>query len=241
MARYQKFCYWLSKKDMRETGESLGKAGMSAVEETRIPCRVLRASMEVGIVPPEAWEGFCKRRTSWCRTSRKAGLFLVVSTKPLDISGPGDRIVIVESHFRPDILPSPEEIEKLAGSTTFQEAKPEAWDRIAPVEIEFYQRWYQRFGGPGPFNFGKILMAHSANHANFIDPRFFVLPQGAKAPYSIADSLHTCSSCLEFFDILGEKWPLKYVIPCLGAVQFAHLPRDRYFRVSAESIKKGQK
>ena len=50
-------------------------------------------------------------------------------------------------------------------------------------------------------------------------------------PYSISDSIHVCSSCLEFFNILGKQWPVKYVVPCIGAVQFAHLPMDQYFEV----------
>ena len=82
-----------------------------------------------------------------------------------------------------------------------------------------------------PFDFDKIFMSHSANHANFLDPKFFVQLNGAPAPYSIADSLRVCSSCLELFNILGGQWPVKYVIPCIGAVQFAHLPLNRYLRV----------
>jgi hypothetical protein len=54
---------------------------------------------------------------------------------------------------------------------------------------------------------------------------------GIMAPYSIADSIHVCSSCLEFFNILGSQWPVKYVVPCIGAVQFARLSMDHYFEV----------
>lgn len=54
---------------------------------------------------------------------------------------------------------------------------------------------------------------------------------GGKAPYSIAGSLHVCSSCLEFFNVIGDQWRLKYVVPCIGAVQFARLPINQYFEV----------
>ena len=102
------------------------------------------------------------------------------------------------------------------------------------VEKEFYQRWYERHQPQGLFDFEKIFAHHSANHANFIDPKYFATLNGCMVPYSIADSLHVCSSCLEFFNILGEQWPVKYVIPCIGAVRFAHLPMDQYFEVKIQ-------
>jgi hypothetical protein len=75
-------------------------------------------------------------------------------------------------------------------------------------------------------------MSHSANHSNFLDPKFFIKLDGLIVPYSIADSLHVCSSCLEFFNVLGSEWLVKYVVPCIGAVLFGRLPIDRYFKVN---------
>jgi hypothetical protein len=105
----------------------------------------------------------------------------------------------------------------------------------------FYQRWFERNRANEPFDFEKILMSHSANHANFIDPKFFITMNGEKVPYSIADSIHVCSSCLEFFNILGSQWSLKYVVPCIGAVQFAYLPKDQYFEVRIQRGKGADK
>ena len=232
MSGYQKFCYWLNQEELEENRGTLEEAGMPLAEEVRIPCRVLRTSSEICVAPPSAWEGFCKRRTSWYWASEKAGKFLVVSNRPVNVSGSTDKILIVESNFKPDRFPSPEEIQELSKSVSLQKRKPRLWDKIDPVEKDFYQRWFERYGGKEPFDFEMIFMYHSANHANFLDPRFFItMNDNVKVPYSIADSFHTCSSCLEFFNILGEQWPLKYVVPCLGAVQFAHLPRDQYFKI----------
>ena len=154
-----------------------------------------------------------------------------MSKRPLDISGPEDKILIIESNFRPDHFPSLGEIEELSKSVSFQERKPQRWDEVDSAEKDIYQRWFERYQGKEPFDFEKIFAYHSANHANFLEPRFSVTMNDQKVPYSVADSLHTCSSCLEFFNILGEQWPLKYVVPCLGAVQFARLPRDQYLKV----------
>ena len=178
-----------------------------------------------------AWEGFCKRRTSWYLNSEKAGKFLVVSNQPLELSGLGNPILITESNFKPDRLPTSEEIVELVQSVSFRKRKPRIWDKIEPIEKDVQKRWVERHGINEPFDFDKTFMIHSANHSNFITPRFYIILNEAKVPYSISDSAHVCSSCIEFFNILGEQWPVKYAVPCIGAVQFAHLPQDHYFRV----------
>jgi len=163
-----------------------------------------------------------------------ADKFLIVSNSLLDLPDLRNPIIITESNFKPNRLPSSEEISQLIQSKEYQAIKPSEWDKPDPLERDFYQRWFERNRINGPLDFDKILLSHSANHANFIDPKFFVNMNGVKAPYSIADSLHVCSSCLEFFNILGEQWIKKYVVSCIGAVQFAHLPMDRYFEVEVD-------
>jgi len=231
MSEYQKCCYWVDFRTLKAIQEELEKREVELWEETRIPCRVLRASMEIGYVAPLAWEGFCKRRTSWYLSSEKAGKFLVVSNSPLNLSGLGNPVLIMNSNFSPERLPTSWEIFELARSRSFQEAVPRLWNKLDVLEKDFYQRWFERNHVNEPFDFEKILMGHSANHANFIDPKFFNDLDGSKIPYSIANSTHVCSSCLEFFNILGSQWPVKYVVPCIGAVQFAKLPIDHYFKV----------
>jgi hypothetical protein len=231
MSEYKKFSYWVDFQGLKNVRENLEEKEIKLPEEVRIPCRVLRTSMEVGYVVPLAWEGFCKRRTSWYLSSEKAGKFLVVSNRPLNVSGLKNPILIMNSDFRPDRLPTSSETAELAQSVSFQSKKPRIWDKSHPLEKEFYQRWFERYQAKEPFDFDEILLGHSANHANFIEPKFFNDMNGRKVPYSIADSLHVCSSCLEFFNILGSQWPVKYVVPCIGAVQFAKLPIDHYFKV----------
>jgi hypothetical protein len=232
MIGYQKFCYWVDFHGLRNIRENLEGKGEELDDEARIPCRVLRTSREIAYLAPSVWDsGFCKRRTSWYRSSDKAGKFLVVSSislNPLDVGNP---IIVTESDFKPGRLPSPEEIIELSQSQEFQKRKPREWNKIESLEKEFYQRWFERHKEDEPFDFDQIFLNHSANHANFLNPRFFINLNGSVVPYSIADSIHVCSSCLEFFNILGDRWPVKYVVPCIGAVQFAHLPMDRYFKV----------
>ena len=231
MSEYKKFCYWVDFHRLKAVRRNLEEIQMDLPDESRIPCRVLRASKEIAFLAPPAWNGFCKRRTSWYRNSDRAGKFLIVSNSPLDVPDLESPITIMGSNFMPDRLPNPDEISQLVRSKEYQKRKPSEWDKPDPLENDFYQRWFERQERKEPFDFEKILLSHSANHANFIDPKFFINMNGAKVPYSIADSIYVCSSCLEFFNILGEQWIEKYVVPCICAVQFAHLPMDHYFEV----------
>jgi hypothetical protein len=232
MSEYQKFCYWIDLHRLKKVKKALEEKGLQLIDEPRIPCRVLRASGEVGYLAPPTWDGFCKRKTSWYGKSDKVGKFLVVSNTPFDHLGIGNPIIITESNFRPPRLPSPDELAQLIKSREFQNKKPSIWEKVDPLDKEFYQRWYERHLPDDRFDFDKIFAYHSANHANFLDPKFYVTLNGVIAPYSIADSLHACSSCVEFFNIIGSQWPVKYVIPCIGAVQFAHLSENIYFQVT---------
>jgi hypothetical protein len=240
MMKYQKFCYWVDADRLKKVRENVEQSGSEFDDEVRIPCRVLRASREVSYVSPTAWYGFCRRRTSWYWDSEKSGKHLIVSNTPFHHEDIGNPIIITESDFRPDRLPSADEIAQLVKSQEFQKRKPKAWENIEPIEKDFYQTWFERHRPDEPFNFEKIFAHHSANHANFLDPKFFVNQNGMMVPYSIADTIYVCSSCLEVFNIVGEKWPLKYVVPCIGAVQFAHLPINRYLDVNVVSVKDGK-
>lgn len=228
---YRKFCYWVTPDKIEQLKRDFDEKEVVAIEETQIPCRVLKASNEVAWVSDSAWRGFCSRRTSWYWSSNKAGQFLMVSQKPIEKLNTEGCIIISDSDFKPIQLPSPNEIIELVNSKEFQMQKPPSWEKVEETEKEFYRTWFQRRSPDTPFDFNKIFACHSANHSNFINPKFFIIQNGEKSPYSIGQSLWVCSSCLEFFNILGSQWETKYVVPCIGAVLFAHLPMDRYFEV----------
>jgi hypothetical protein len=174
MSEYQKFCYWVDLDRLKKVREYVEHSGGEVEHEARIPCRALRASREVDYVTPPAWDGFCKRRTSWYRKSDKAGKFLVVSNISLDHLDIESTIIITESDFKPDRFPSSGEILQLIKSEKYQGSKPDAWDRVDSLDKEFYQRWFERYRPGELFDFDKLFAHHSANHANFLDPKFFV-------------------------------------------------------------------
>lgn len=226
---YLKFCYWVEPSEVERVETKAREKGLRVTRETHLPCRVMRESVEVGCIVPEAWDGTCKRKTSWYLGSSKAGALLVVSREALDGIDGRETLFISESSFRAERLPSADDLRALAASGAYGKRKPLLWDQVDPVERATHERWVRRFGVEESFD--ALFLYQSANHANFLAPRFYVMEDGRTVPYSIAGSTHVCSSCLEFFGILGERWPVKYVVPCLGAVQFARLPRDEYLRV----------
>ena len=105
---YKKFCYWVDFHRLKAVRRNLEEIQMDLPDESRIPCRVLRASKEIAFLAPPAWNGFCKRRTSWYRNSDRAGKFLIVSNSPLDGPDLESPITIMGSNFMPDRLPNPE-------------------------------------------------------------------------------------------------------------------------------------
>jgi len=80
-------------------------------------------------------------------------------------------------------------------------------------------------------DYGFLYLSHSANHANFLSPRFFVRDGEGMIPYSIDRSAHLCSCCVELFQILGGNYQKKMVAPCPGATIFARLKPDQYLLV----------
>ncbi len=228
---YKKFCYWVDPSDIMGIRASLRQQGILLAQETHIPCRVLRVSKEIGHVTPEAWRGLCKRRTSWYWNSEKAEKHLLVTRSRLDVDGLEKPIIISESGFHPVRFPSSQDLSELVASPEYQKRKPQAWEKVDPDERITYQKWLDRLGHGGSLAFEEIFLIHSANHANFLSPRFFITVNDQVAPYSISDTFHVCSSCAEFFNILGEPFSVKYVVPCPGAVLFARLPMNGYLKV----------
>jgi hypothetical protein len=76
-----------------------------------------------------------------------------------------------------------------------------------------------------------LYLSHTANHANFIKPQFFIQDSEEIVPYSIDKSAHLCSCCIELFGVLGGEYKKKLVSPCPGATIFARLEPDRYLLV----------
>lgn len=79
-------------------------------------------------------------------------------------------------------------------------------------------------------NLKKYWLNHRANHANFLTHKYTTNIEGEEVPYSVANNAGTCSSCVEFFNII-EKDTRKLVCACPGAVTFGSAKRNIYYDV----------
>lgn len=192
-------------------------------------CAGLDEINKITSVAPEVWDSTCRRQGSWYRESERNGQYLVISSFELESCERFKAAVITRADF---LLPRPatrEEKQELVDDEEFKKRVPQQWYRITDLEKRMWLRWARRLGSEEDWDI--LFLTHTATHANFIKPRFFIESEGQKIPYSIDRSANLCSCCLELFQIIGEDRQRKLVAPCAGAVVFSRLPKDGYLQV----------
>ena len=227
---YTKHVYWLVREEDARLREDMRARGIEMKPPRGIVCRPLNGTCEISSVAPEVWNETCARQGSWYRASDKNGLYLVVSSFELE-SHPGKKAAtITQSGFEPPKQANRDEKEGMAHNPEFVDQIPSEWGRVDEAEKTIYLRWAKRLGSKAN-DYEFLYLSHTANHANFLKPRFSVKKDGIIIPYSIDRSAHLCSCCLELFQVLGTAFPKKLVAPCPGATIFARLAPDRYLLV----------
>ena len=230
--QYQRYIYWLEENDFLSIRDNLIEKNISLLEAKKAVCIPLAKNVEVGFVPPHAWERYelCKRQMSWYQISAHAGRTLLVSSFPLDEFGILPEAIVKESKFRPPYLPDDAEKKRMRYRPGYEKVKPPQWEDIETEDPAQLDRWLKIMGVRG-VTFQQVFDTHCANHANFIDPVYFITDKEEVIPYSIAKTSHICSACLEFYNIVGSEFRRKFVVPCPGAVLFAGLPVNRHMEV----------
>ena len=221
--------YWLTGDELRELERRLAATRRRLMPVKGVPCKGLSDAVDASFTAPEVWDQVCRRQGGWYRESPKAGLFLVVSAEPIEGLECRLETVIGACDFSPPRLATPEEAREMATSEAFTERAPAGWDDISDRDRGYWRRLLSQIGAAGDVD--DLLDYHSANHVNFIEPRFAATEEGRAAPYSVARSAEVCSACVELFNILGGEFPVKYVMPCPGFVRFAGGEADRYLLV----------
>lgn len=236
---YRKYTYWLQEGDFISLLEILEKENILIVEAKKAVCAPLSKQIQVGYVAPESWQNYelCRRQMSWYCVSKFVGLTLVVSS--FDYTGYGlhPETLIRQSRFSPPLLPDYREKQKMTHLPGYQRSKPQEWENIGPNDLELSRKWLPMMGMRRK-SYQELFVSHCANHANFIEPQYFIAEEEGPVPYSIDKTSGICSSCMEFYNIIGSSFHRKLVVPCPGAVLFAGLPVNKYLEV--ESIKASQ-
>ncbi len=232
ISQYIKYAYWLDESRLKEFLRKAESEQQAVGEARKAVCVPLSKTSGITLVMPEAWRKteLCKRPLSWYWDSPLAGHYLVISPSDLTSLGLSAQIILRASSFRAGRLPSEEEKRVLIRRESYLSAKPDAWDDLSSEDPASLERWMRVMGVRG-MRYEDLFLSHCANHANFIEPVFFVVENEEEMPYSIAGTKFICSACLEFFNVIGAEFHKKLVVPCPGAVLFAGLPVNRYVEV----------
>lgn len=227
---FMKHIYWLTKEDEARLREELAGQGIEMVSAKGVVCRPLDGVDEISSVAPEVWNQTCSRQGSWYRASEKNGLYLVISSSELVGYEDKKAATITESDFDPPRLARLEEKKAMIRDPQFAGQVPSQWKEANDTEKRIFLRWARRLGSEAK-NFEDLHLSHTANHANFIRPHFFVKEKERIIPYSIDRTAHLCSCCLELFQVLGTQYEKKLVAPCPGATIFGRRKPNRYLLV----------
>jgi len=227
---YHKHLYWLTKEEVSLLEEQLAGRGMKMKFAKGVVCTPLDEINKISCVAPEVWDETCARQGSWYRASEKSGLYLVISSFDVEELKEKKAGTIRQVDFHPPKLATLEDKRALAGDAEFDRRVPSRWRKISDVEKRIFLRWAARLGSDTD-DFDMLYLSHTANHANFVKPRFFIRDGEMITPYSIDRTAHLCSCCLELFQVLGGEHKRKLVAPCPGATIFARLEPDKYLLV----------
>ena len=234
---YKKYVYWLTGEQETALRSELESQGTYLKTIKGAVCFPLNESTRIASAAPEVWDQTCSRQGSWYRASEKNGLYLIVSNFELDDTQYQASALLTLSDFKPPSTANLAEKRDLIEEPSFQSQIPAQWKIVDEKEKKIYLMWAKKLGSSlDDYDF--LYLTQTANHANFISPRFFIREKGLTIPYSLDVSAHLCSCCLELFQVIGGSFSKKLVAPCPGATIFAELEPDRYILVrKAESGK----
>jgi len=225
---YKKLVYWL------EPGERDPLlAGARKDRKTRVhnakhhPCEALYPRRELVLVEPRIWDLRCARQGSWYRASARNGQSLLVSNQPLDHLSPWGSITL--EAFTPPRTATDGDVLEMLRDPRLVELLPPGWGLFSPWERQaihelLLQEDIER-------SLQEVFCYYTANHLNFVHPRFFLSREDHPVvPYSIEKTALVCSACVEIFGILGDSFPLKYLVPCPG-LKYLRPPPGHWIRV----------
>jgi hypothetical protein len=227
---YKKHVYWLTKEQEEYLRNQLAARKIKLKSAKGIVCTPLDTINKISSVAPDVWADTCGRQGSWYRASEKNGLYLVVSSFELEPCKDQKAATITGSDFIQPRVANLKDKHRLFQEISLSRRIPERWKNVEDIEKRIYLRWARRLGSRVQ-DYDFLYLSHTANHANFINPKFFVRDGNEIIPYSVDRSAHLCSCCLELFQVLGSGFRKKLVAPCPGASIFARLKPNQYLLV----------
>jgi len=230
-----KYCYWLDDQFLAMLKKQMEGKGIEMVMAERNPCEALRG--EIGYAEPHTWDVICKHDAApWYHASEHGGKNLVASSFPLEQEYEQFLETTIElSPFKPERLPSEEELKQLALDEMYLSRQPEDWGKFPAEMGEAIVEGLSKMIGKPFGKFEDLLRTWTAVHANFVNPRYRAGQECMEAPYSVADTTRISSCCAEIFNLVDTKEKAMLVRPCIGAVIVNVLKRDQYYLVRVVS------
>ena len=226
----KKYFYWLDPADYGEKLARLKKDKKRVHKAKQQPCEALYFRRDIVLVKPSVWDLRCKRQGSWYRASKWNGHYLVTASEPIaeyKLQG----VISLES-FSPAQLASDDDVVEMMSDSRHYGIIPDGWGEFSPWEVSVLQGYLKNEGVERSLE--QMYMYYTANHLNFIQPKFFVPGENSrKIPYSIQKTTLVCSACIELFGIIGESFRTKFLCPCPG-LKYVQAPKGYYLRVDLE-------
>jgi hypothetical protein len=224
-----KYCYWLDDAALSQLKKMMAEKGSIMIQAEKNPCEALKG--EIGYAEPHTWNIICKHDAApWYRASKHTGKNLVVSSSPLaEEYSPFLETTIEHTSFEPKEFPSREDSMKLAEDETYLSRKPEGWGAFPQEMGQSIVAGLAKMTGKSFGTFEDLLLAWDAVHSNFVNPNYRTAKDFSNAPYSVADSAHISTCCVELFNLLDSKEDAMLVRPCIGSVIVKVLEKDRYY------------
>ena len=216
---------------MEKIIDKFKKKGRTIPFADRLPCKVLKA--ERGIVTPDIWKNCRHDAYPWYESSEMEGKYLIVTTDPLpeEYAALLD-CIITESNFSPESYPTGKRIKELHSSEIFKKREPREWYRIPPnFSAKMSEAFKIALGISKPIE--EMRGIWSAIHSNFMEGKISINEDGKVIPYTIADTNHTATCCIELFNIIGAEFKVKLVKTSLGAKTMNALESEKYYRVES--------
>jgi hypothetical protein len=169
----------------------------------------------------------------WYQASPHAGKYLVVTSQAL--AEPFNQFLettIEPVAFDPPCIPTPEEHKALAANPGYKTRQPQGWGAFPKEMGVAIVKGLGKVFGARISTFEDLLCTWTAVHANFVCPAYRSGEKFGNIPYSISDSVHMSTCCVEMFNLINTQEEALLVRPCIGAVIVKAFERDQYYLVT---------
>ena len=230
----KKYIYWLDEQKLTELKKRMEEKGIEMLRPESFnifPCEAFKG--DIGYAEPISWGVICKYdAVPWYRASKHAGKSFVASSFPLDEEYSTFLETIIEpTLFDPGELPSREELKKLASDQSYLSRVPEDYLKFPKEWGEGILKSIGDVTRKPPEKLEDYLCIWNAVHSNFVNPKYRAGKEFMHAPYSVADSFHISTCCVELLNLLDSKEEAMLVRPCTGSLIAKAFERDRYYFV----------